>query len=144
MSTTMARALRKAGGGVPVNRRIWDWLKEKGPHTGSEVSSALNIPLAASSSIISQMKARGMVRVETKHSEHLGRNVGYYAASGRVFEILPLQKNKERDKVEAVENLASNSIQMPKQTSDQILESLPVSQAFELYKKLDSMFSQKA
>lgn len=141
MSTTMARALKKAGGGIPVNRRIWDWLKEKGPHTVSEVSSALNIPLTASSSIISQMKARGMVRVETKHSEHLGRNVGYYAASGRVFEILPLQKNKDRDKAEAIENLAANSIQ--KQTSDQILESLPVSQAFELYKKLDSMFSQK-
>jgi hypothetical protein len=143
MSTSMSRALRKAGGGVPVNRRIWEWLKDKGPHTGSEVSVALNIPLAASSSIISQMKARSMVRVETKHSEHLGRNVGYYAAVGRSFEILPLPKNREVDKIVPVIENEIVSVHAHKQTSDEIMDSLSVSQAFDLYKKLDSMFTQK-
>jgi len=144
MSTSIAKALRKAGGAIPANRRIWEWLKEHGDHTGAEVSAALNIPLAASSSIISQMKSRKMIKVSDKHSEHLGRKVGYYTTIGRNFEVLPLPK-KNFD-VAASTNIGlgkmavSSSPASAHINTDDILETMPVAKAFALYQKLEGMF----
>ena len=144
MSTSIAKALRKAGGAIPANRRIWDWLKEHGDHTGAEVAAALNIPIAASSSIISQMKARKMVKVSDKQSAHLGRKVGYYSAIGRNFEVLPLPKKdvsmKTQTNIGLGKMVVSSSPASTQINADDILESMPVAKAFALYQKLEGMF----
>ena len=64
--STISKALKDAGIAPPVNKRIWQWLKDQGPHTGAEVAVGLNVKGSVSSSMLSQMAERKMVNVEKK------------------------------------------------------------------------------
>ena len=140
--TTLPKALKEAGISIPVNRRIWQWLKDQGPHTSSEVAASLNITAASASSMLSQMADRKMVSEDKKQSKHVGRPVTYYGAIGKTFVLLPLPKKQTDKKNELV---VTEPVElMPQKTKvEQFLDSLSVVDAYELYKRLDVMFNPK-
>lgn len=140
--TTLPKALKEAGVSIPVNRRIWQWLKDQGSHTSSEITKGLNITASSTSSILSQMVERKMVSADKKHSEHSGRSVTYYTAIGKSFVLLPSPKKQPERKNEVV--VAGPVEVLPKKSKvEEILDSLSVVDAFELYKRLDVMFNPK-
>lgn len=141
----MSKAIKDAGIAPPVNKRIWQWLKDNGSHTGLEIATALNIPSSASSSMLSQMLVRKMVAGVKKRSEHLKRDVTYYSAIGRSFVVLPVPK-KIDPKPPEPENqvVVLEKIEPKKPRVDEILETLSVVDAFALYERLDHMFNKKS
>ncbi len=140
--TTLPKAIKEAGISIPVNRRIWQWLKDQGPHTGSEIAKGLNISTASASSMLSQMADRKMVSEDKKVSQHLGRAVTYYGAIGKTFVLLPLPKKQAEKKKEMVV-FAPVEVLPKKSKVEEILDSLSVVDAYDLYKRLDGMFNQK-
>ena len=149
MTTTLDKAIKNSGLAIATNKRIWNWLKERGEHTGAEVSVGLKIPLSVSSSIISGMVNRKMLAVNKKFSKHAGRLIGYYSACGREFMILPptVKVKAPVSEIVVAPPPAPNTLEQIVSTIptvksiDDILNSLSVVQAHKLYQQLDIIFN---
>lgn len=140
----MSKAIKDAGIAIPMNKRIWQWLKDQGPHTGAEVATGINITSSASSSMLSQMAVRKMVSTTKKHSERLGRSVTYYAAIGKQFVVLPIPKTLPVVvETPSQEVVVLEPIHTKKTTVEALLSTLSVADAYELYKHLRDMFNPK-
>ena len=151
MTTTLNKALKESGLAIATNKRIWNWLKERGEHTGAEIAAGLKIPLSASSSVISTMVNRKMLTVEKKFSKYAGRPIGYYSTCGREFMILPLTPKASAPAVSEIvvaPPLATKIVEQivsvtpaATQSIDDILNSLSIVQAQKLYQQLDAIFN---
>ena len=140
--TTLPKALKEAGIAIPVNRRIWQWLKDQGPHTSTEVAAALNITNASASSILSQLANRKMVTEDKRVSRLARRPVTYYGAIGKTFVLLPIIKVKTQVKKEVVVPVPIEVLPKKSKVED-ILDSLSVVDAYDLFQRLNMMFNQK-
>jgi DNA-binding Lrp family transcriptional regulator len=86
----MAKALVAAGVKLPSqNQRIWQWLKDNGPHTVKDVASELKIGEATVQAVITVMVQRKML-VKIERVNHLNvRLRNNYEAQGKTFVLLP-------------------------------------------------------
>ena len=139
--TTMTKAISDAGIiKVTTSKKIWQWLKDNGPHTCVEVGIALDVKPSAST-LLSQMAARKMVAGVKKYSEHSRREVTYYSAIGRVYVALPLPKKEKKTIPQSTEVVVLDQILPKKSKVEEMLDTLSVVDAFDLYKRLDLMFN---
>lgn len=89
--TNMEQALVAAGVKVPSQKqRIWQWLKDNGPHGVRDLSVELKIGEPTTQAAVTDLVQRKMLE---KHErvDHKGvRLNNHYGARGRTFELLPL------------------------------------------------------
>ena len=137
---SMSIAIKEASIAIPANKRIWMWLKDQGPHTAVEVCKALGITEASSSANLSGMQQRRMVDGVKKFQEHSKRGVTYYSAVGREFQLLPLPKPKL---IPEPSKVIVEPSKPKKSTVDELMDTMSVVEAFEVYNRLSAMFNPK-
>lgn len=87
-------ALANAGITIPLNRRIWMWLKDHPGKTYKEVAIGVKCNANNASGQLTQMTQRAMVSVQVEPIRGSNRTVGRYSVVGTEFELLPLPKDK--------------------------------------------------
>ena len=89
----IAIALKAAGVKLPPQgQRIWQWLKDNGPHTLRDVASETKIGEATAQAAVTNMQHRGMLK-SIKRTDVRGKRLNStYEALGRTYELLPLKK----------------------------------------------------
>ncbi len=102
----LTQALKTAGVTLPPqNQRIWQWLKDTGPHTALDIASELKIGQPTVVATLNDMRVRKMIE-KTERKDHKGKRIAStYAAIGREYELLP-KKVKCGDAGRAVANAA--------------------------------------
>lgn len=170
MVSSVKLALQEAGvRTVPQNRRVWQWLKDNGKHTALSVSKALNEPNNNVSSVLGQMRDRGMVISTMEMDQSRGGMRAFFVANPKMkqFELRPLteeaKKRTKRGYAQEPETKSAESgpfIQVPapvaptftlasntlpeRPPGSQILEAMNVRQAYALYLELRAMFERKS
>lgn len=94
MNTQLQQALSAAGLAIPLNRRVWTWLKDHPEKSSRDIGVALNVTPGDTSAVLANMYHRGMVsRYERPTRNRVGSKTEYcYSALGKTFELLPLPK----------------------------------------------------
>lgn len=145
--TNMEHALAVAGVKLPPqNQRIWQWLKDNGPHTVKDVASELKIGEATVHAAITVMVKRKMM-VKIERVNHLNvRLRNTYEAQGKTFVLLP-PPVKRGDAGRAA--AAAKRVAIPPEVVDTpvsffkpevLLESLTLAQARQVYTYLGRLF----
>ena len=149
----ITEAMKKAGIGVPLNKRIWLWLKDHPDKTSKEIAAALNVSRNNVSPTLSDMDKRGMVSYKKQYLSYNagkpGRTyINVYRALGDEFEVLPKPK---KPKVQAVKP-ASEPKSLPAPAEKPMVErsltsrrkisldEMSVVEAKELYDQLKKIF----
>lgn len=147
----MAQALKTAGVKIPPqNQRIWQWLKDNGPHSVRDLSVELSIGEATVQAAVSIMLRRKMLERIARHDHKMIRLNNHYGALGRVFELLPepiLKRPRppmmSMPKVEVAAepvSLATLIQDVVKFNPYEFVETLSIKDARELYAYLGKMF----
>lgn len=136
--TTMSRAMKRAGAALPLNNRVWTWLKDHPGKTSKDIAKALNVAQNSVSAVLTDMVARKMIEVK-KEPGISGVPTGRYTTAARLKAFALLPKPKKAKKPAAPDNQAA-PVQPAAVPS---IESLSVKQAYELYKQLHAMFGGK-
>lgn len=94
---TMTAAIKSAGLAVPINKRVWLWLKDHPNKTAGEIACALGIAREANvPGTLNDLASRGMVVstiVPRAHNVRRGPAlVKAYSTRGAEFELLPRRK----------------------------------------------------
>ena len=103
---TLVVPLRKAGVEIkPLTFRVWQWLKDNGPHNCNQVSDALGEKRNNTSSTLGQLVDRGMV-IAKRSADKLDKHPKYVyttAPKMKSFELWPVTKEaKERLRLKRV------------------------------------------
>ena len=106
----VSAAFAEAGLTIPLNRRVWQWLKDNGPHTNNQVAAVFNQARANTSSCLSTMAMRGMVSETKEKSVGSQRMVSRYAAVGKVFQLRELTPEGLQRKRKLVTTKATSSL----------------------------------
>ncbi len=166
------RALKIAGvERHPLNRRVWQWLKDNGKHTAVQVGLAMNEAPNNVSAQLTNLYDRGMVIKSKELDKSKGKNghlVAYYMADPKLrsFELLPITKEgRERIKQRLEKKEHANDPVPPKEPfvvagtahlvspapaveppkpdyKKLVLENMNVIQAHELFLVLKDMFEK--
>ncbi len=145
--TNVSLALAKAGIQLPpLNERVWNCLKDsKVPRTGKTVAQMIGAKPADVAGVLSNMAKRRMVAVNYQtETVKVGRGyarkeIGHYTAVGSQFELRPMPMKTEAQVHVPV------FIEPPKpkalRADDIDLESMKLSEAHALYKRLREFFA---
>ena len=144
----ISSALAQAGIKLPpLTRRIWQLLHDsKLPRSAACLASMLHVPRGNVSSAINSMYSRGMIalarheptRIKGPRGTSINRSIAQWAAVGQDYEllqVLPTTKAKPPASVEVE--------QQPQRAVEQFeldIEKMPLSKAFDLYKRLQEFF----
>lgn len=149
---TIVRQLKEAGVKVPpVIQRVWQWLKDNGRHTSTEIAAAINLPANNVSSVLGNLCDRGMVSRAKEHSIAKGHQTTYYAANPKMksYELLPFtQEAKTRLKRGSPAPVAVERPRLPEPVvvvpakPENLLDTLTVREAYAIYLELKAMFEQ--
>lgn len=141
-------ALAESGIKLPSQmQQIWQWLYDNPRKMASDIAATLPIPSTSVSSVIAQLKGRKMINSSKEWSEHAKKEVTYYSAAGKTFELLPdlRVKNKKASGKATVLLEQPEPIEEKKKpeqpTADSLLDTLSVREAYALYIQLRAMFS---
>lgn len=154
--TTLPKALKDSGLVPPVIQRVWQWLKDNGPHDVNAVSAAIRVPHNSVSSTLGILCHRNMVTRKKEMDPSRGQDRFVYTVPGRLknYELLPMsEESKNRPKrgqskePPAVESKdVFTRVGQTEQTLDSIpprsvLDSMNVREAHALYLELKAMFT---
>ena len=79
----LAIALKDAGVKLPpMNRRIWQWLKDNGAHTLRDICAELGVAKVAAQAVVSVMLREGTLERQERHDSKGKRSNNAYAALG--------------------------------------------------------------
>jgi hypothetical protein len=146
MTSTVSLALAKAGVALPpLNKRVWLALRDsKLPRTGVAVSQILGEARPNVASALSNLSKRGMVSATYEwQTVAVGRGraqkqIAHYHAVGTEYELLPMPLKNSRP-------IAAPVAEPPKpkalRADDIDLESMKLSEAHALYKRLREFFA---
>lgn len=140
---SITEAMKKAGISVPLNRRIWLWLKDHPGKTSKEIALGLNSKLGNVSPTLTNLYRRGMVTMTketlTHRSNAKGRKViSTYRAVGDKFELLPVKKTV---KVNGPKITVATPKPKPVIKKKFSIDDLSVYEAKELYEQLKTIFA---
>ena len=95
--TAMTEAIKSAGLAVPVNKRVWLWLKDHPNKTAGEISCALGVPREGNiPGVLNDLLSRGMVvSTMVPRAPNVLRGPAFvksYSTRGARFELLPRRK----------------------------------------------------
>lgn len=138
----MTKALKAVGIAIPANERIWNWIHEHQGHVSNEISKGLNMAIGSVTSQVSQLEGRKMLRSENRFNKLAKRNVKHYYTCIPTFMVLPAPR-KKTPAPPPVLTAPAYPPPLPISKVDDILNSLNVSTAFELHKRLREMFGDK-
>lgn len=158
---TIVRQLKEAGVAVPpLIQRVWQWVKDNGKHTSTEVALAINAPKNNVSSTLGILCDRGMMTRVREHSKALGHDVTYYTAASKLkkYELLSLtQEARDRPKRKSAKAEVAagrqstftqagtaNLVPVEVTPPPNLLDTMNVRQAYALYQELYAMFNQGA
>ncbi len=99
MPTAIEVAAREAG--LPVltqQQRIWNWLNDHPKQTANAVIAAKCCEAKNVSTLLSQMMARKMLKVDFEFSRTAGREVSHYSVATKEYIILPAPKKDKKSK----------------------------------------------
>ena len=145
---------------VPQNRRIWQWLKDNGPHTAQQIGAALGLKINNVSSQCGAMVLRAMLtgKAETNPATRMPITRYATAAKMRKFELLPVTPEaKNREKRDAAKSKMVSNVKLASRAEAnnqavierlleirppvaELLDRLSVREAFKLYQELRTMF----
>ena len=95
----MTEALVIAGVRVPSQKqRIWQWLKDNGPHSVKDLSVELKIGAQTTQAAVTDLMHRKMLEKHPRVDHKGVRLHNHYSARGRTFEMLPLPIKKGKVK----------------------------------------------
>jgi DNA-binding MarR family transcriptional regulator len=137
----LTQALKTAGVKLPFqNQRIWQWLKDTGPHTALDIASELKIGQPTVVATLNDMRVRKMIE-KTERKDHKGKRIAStYAAIGREYELLP-KKVKRGDAGRAVANAAKAAEpERPKFNAEAHLADLTLAELRQVYTFLKGVF----
>lgn len=102
MTNQLTNALVKAGfPSMPLNKRIWLWVKDHPDRTTHDISAAIGINHNRASVALLDLASRGMVtrrKVKRRTSKGSMASTFEYAACIGEFELLPVRKSFEPEK----------------------------------------------
>ena len=141
----MTEALVVAGVKLPVvKKRIWQWLKDNGPHSTLDLASALNVSQTNISAEITVMVRRKMLRKIERKNHELKALPNHYEALGRVYELLPEPKDKGKAKVRVSDTPPSEVVgivhDVPKFSPEKLLQDCTLAELREVQKFLGRLF----
>ena len=83
----LAIALKDAGVKLPpMNRRIWQWLRDNGAHTLRDVCAELSVTPAAAQATVSVMLREGTLERQARHDAKGKRSNNAYVALGSSYD----------------------------------------------------------
>lgn len=134
---------------IPMNKRVWLWLKDHLGKTSSEICAGLNTSASFIGPAISDLQRRGMVKwvhQRLTHRDNRLCRVYYVIGSSNKFELQPRIKPSLTDRSKAkktvVRRSASKQLELkldaPPVKID--INSLSVAEARELYDQLKKIF----
>ena len=146
----VGQALSKAGVRLPTQMQmVWQWLKDQPNKRMIDVRGALPIPASGVSSLLTNMRVRGMVKREMVLSLRTKKRISSYSAVGDVYELLPepnkppgAQTVKWRHKVDEAPVIVSQELATitPDVPVTSKIDSLTIGEARELYAELKKFF----
>lgn len=154
---TIVKQLKEAGVETrPVIQRVWQWVKDNGKHTSTEVADGLGVARNNASSTLGILCDRGMMTSKKEFSKLLNRDITYYIASPKMkkYELLPItaeaksrpKRGQAKKKVEKeIFTVAGTAHEPPKEPAPtpHILDTMSVRAAYKLYQELHAMFNPK-
>ncbi len=84
---------------LPMNRRIWQFVKDKGALNTNQVAAGLGLPANTVSSQLGQLRDRALLVSKPELDKTTGHTVHYFSAPAKLkkFELLPISSAaKER------------------------------------------------
>ena len=165
MTTDMKTAIQKAGITLPVNRRIWMWLKDHPKSTGAQIAAVLKVPDNNVATLCKDMLDRGMVLREFEQRRGkvgMGwalRDVALYTVNPKMeqYELwskpakpLPLPKAPQKDMpkvaptpVPAVMLEPGEFRVAPPWSAENFVQTITLRQARDLHNYLNEIFNPK-
>lgn len=140
----VAVALKKAGLRTPSQMlQIWTWVKDHPRVLATDIGSTLPIPMSSVSSVLAQLVARKMMQGKKEWSVHAKRELTYYTAIGKTYELLPDVRPKPLKPSAPASLAVAEPAQEPtptRSTIEEMTDRLTVGEARALYRVLDRMF----
>ena len=147
MNTQLQTALAEAGVTIPLNKRVWTWLKDHPSKGSKETAKALNVAPSDVSATLSNMYQRGMVaRAQRTNNNTVGPHTEYeYTALGRTFQLLPRPAGKHQPRpqvtpIPALAPVVTVASEPPKPTMLVNIDNMKVGEARALYTHLKAIF----
>lgn len=163
MTTVMHDKLKKAGVSIPpLIQRVWQWVHDNGPHGSKAIASALSNTISNVSGALTLLLDRGMVTRREEYDRSRGRRCYVYEASHKlkIYELLPFTAESKLRNKRGVSILTYTECAKPEvaaaalaeETSEtrieacgpalNILNTVNVREAYQLYLELKTMFQQ--
>lgn len=160
-NTVMTDAMRAAGLTLPLNRRVWMWLKDHPKLAAADVAKVLTIDVAAATGALDDLRSRDMVMRDTemrrfkaggkaKHVTTIERPVYVYTINPKmkgVWELWPKLAKKDKDRkpvadAPAPAALVKPAAPAPAWTPETAVEKLTLTQCRELFNYLHKVFKE--
>lgn len=145
MDTILSEAIKKAGIAIPLNRRVWTWVKDHPGKTSREIAQGINVQVSRVQSSLLDLCNRGMMTSREVYQDHysgMGRKTqNEYTAVGNVYELMPVRKmpKKQSSSVTVVKSDPVAPVQ-PLTSAKIDVQSLPLAEARRIYEELKEIF----
>ena len=156
--TAIREALKDAGVKLPLNRRVWNWVKDHPGKTAKEIALGLNEPAQKVYNAVADIECRGMVIGKPVYrSRYTGfgpKTAKEYTAVGDRFELLPTRKKspgpsssvtvvKSGVVMQHPSQMTAVDVAKPASTHHVDVDALPLAEARRVYLKLREIFGDK-
>lgn len=97
----IAQAFAEAGvrrNPIPANQRAWQWIHDHPNHTGKEISAATGIVYTNLTSLITDLRNRGMLNQKREWDVREKRELVRYSVVGHEYVLLPRKTPKGKPK----------------------------------------------